>query len=299
MPREILILKLGALGDVLRTTPLLRRLEGRVTWVAEREAFPLLAGNPRIARLIPIESPGEVRARAYDLVVGFDEDERACRLAGSVRARRVVGLRLRGGERSYCADSAPWFDRSLVSRLGRAAADRLKASGRRCYQDYLFRACGLEFRGEEYMLPLRPAPAPARRAVLEPRAGATWPAKAWPGYPARAERLRAGGFDVSVLRRRARLADYAADVGRAGLLVCGDTLALHLGLALRRRVVALFTCTSPHEIHGYGRLTKVVDERLAERFYSRRAARRALAGLPVERVLRAARRAAASGDVVS
>jgi ADP-heptose:LPS heptosyltransferase len=52
-------------------------------------------------------------------------------------------------------------------------------------------------------------------------------------------------------------------------VICGDTLAMHLGLALGKRVVALFTCTSPWEIYGYGRLAKVVSPLLERFFYQR------------------------------
>ena len=53
----------------------------------------------------------------------------------------------------------------------------------------------------------------------------------------------------------------------SGLFV--DTLAMHAGLALHKQVVALFMCTSPDEIHGYGRLTKLIDVNLRLNFYRR------------------------------
>lgn len=293
--REILIIKLGALGDVLRTTPLLRRLDGRVTWVTRREAFPLLAGNPRIERLAAVEDGGAVRSRAYDLVINFDEADPACRLASAVRARRRVGACLRDGAKTYCAASAAWFDMSLISRLGREAADRLKARGRRSYQNYLFRACGFMFRGEEYMLPLHPSKVDARLVAFERRVGRTWPAKEWTGFRELGARLRAEGFAASTLRRRRRLENYLEDINRCGLLVTGDTLAMHVALALRKKVVALFNCTSPHEIHGYGRMEPIVHERLQEHFYQRSPAPWLSGGIPVRRVLRAVRRLAASG----
>ncbi|HAZ08917.1 MAG TPA: hypothetical protein DCZ01_10440 [Elusimicrobia bacterium] len=292
--KEILIIKLGALGDVLRTTPLLRRLDGRVTWVTRREAFPLLAGNPRIERLVEIEDVGAAGSRAYDLVINFDEDETACRLASAVRARRRVGARLRDGAKTYCAASAAWFDMSLISRFGREAADRLKARGRRSYQNDLFRACGLRFRGEEYMLPLRPSRVDARLVAFERRVGRTWPAKAWTGFRELAAGLRAEGFVASTLRRRRRLKDYLEDINRCGLLVTGDTLAMHVALALRKKVVALFNCTSPHEIHGYERMEKIVHGRLQEHFYRRSPAPWLSAEIPARRVLLAVRRLAAS-----
>ena len=39
---KTLIVKLGAMGDVIRTTPLLHVLEGDVCWVTKKESIPLL-----------------------------------------------------------------------------------------------------------------------------------------------------------------------------------------------------------------------------------------------------------------
>ena len=41
---KVLIIKLGATGDVVRTTPLLRRLDGQIAWVTERKNAALLEG---------------------------------------------------------------------------------------------------------------------------------------------------------------------------------------------------------------------------------------------------------------
>ncbi|MBI5241749.1 MAG: hypothetical protein HY926_14850, partial [Elusimicrobia bacterium] len=68
---------------------------------------------------------------------------------------------------------------------------------------------------------------------------------------------------------RGRLADFARDIAACDLVVCGDTLTMHLALALGVPAVALFLCTSPAEIHGYGRLSKVVSPLWAKHFYAR------------------------------
>ena len=39
-----LILKLGATGDVVRTTPLLKHLAGEVSWITAAKNVPLLTG---------------------------------------------------------------------------------------------------------------------------------------------------------------------------------------------------------------------------------------------------------------
>jgi hypothetical protein len=38
---SVLIIKLGAAGDVVRTTPLLRRLTGSVSWTTAKNNLPL------------------------------------------------------------------------------------------------------------------------------------------------------------------------------------------------------------------------------------------------------------------
>jgi len=270
---KTLIIKLGALGDVVRTTPLLRVLKGEVCWVTSRPALPLLPAR-RLAEALPLEAAGKLRGGRFDLVLSLDEDRRAAALASRVAAGRLVGTYLDGsGALRYTRESASWFDMSLVSRLGRAAADRRKLANTRTYQEHLFAMLGRRFSGEEYLI--GPAPRPRRaagrslRVGLDARAGARWPMKRWPGYRALARRLEEDGLRPVFFRQRRRLADFAADIAACGRVVCGDTLTMHLALALGVPAVALFLCTSPAEIHGYGRLAKVVSPLWKEYFYGR------------------------------
>lgn len=55
------------------------------------------------------------------------------------------------------------------------------------------------------------------------------------------------------------LLDFAALVGQVDLLVTSDSLALHVGVALGRRIVAFFAPTSAAEIELYGSGAKVVS----------------------------------------
>ena len=52
---SVLIIKLGATGDVVRTTPLLRRFDGPVSWVTAENNLPLLEGIDRES-----VSPGKI-----------------------------------------------------------------------------------------------------------------------------------------------------------------------------------------------------------------------------------------------
>src|SRR5437764_15441887 len=42
---KVLIIKLGATGDVVRTTPLLRQLDGLVSWITAENNLPLLEAS--------------------------------------------------------------------------------------------------------------------------------------------------------------------------------------------------------------------------------------------------------------
>ena len=60
-----LIVKLNATGDVVRTTPLLRRLKGAITWVTAAGSQILLEGVMPSLRCIPWER----RQEALDIVL--------------------------------------------------------------------------------------------------------------------------------------------------------------------------------------------------------------------------------------
>ena len=49
-------------------------------------------------------------------------------------------------------------------------------------------------------------------------------------------------------------------------MVCSDSLALHVSLALKKPTIGLFFCTSPNEVEDYGVLRKIVSPMLYEFF---------------------------------
>jgi heptosyltransferase-2 len=53
------------------------------------------------------------------------------------------------------------------------------------------------------------------------------------------------------------LSEFAGFISLMDVIVCSDTLAMHLAIALKRKVVALFGPTCPQEVDLYGRGTKI------------------------------------------
>ena len=255
-----LIIKLGAMGDVLRTTTILRALPGPVTWVTRTASLPLLENIPQIQELLSFEAAAETLAgRRFGLVACLDDEPEACRLADQVQADRRVGAFLREGRVEYGESARSWYDMGLVSRFGKERADALKRLNTRSYQEHLFEIFGLEFKGEDYVFGYAPHDVDRKRVGIEMRADARWQLKRWGRYPQLVERLRDDGLDVFVFEQREDLRDFIADVNSCGLVVTGDTLTMHLGLALRKRVIAVFGPTSAPEIHAYDRLSTIVS----------------------------------------
>ena len=256
-----LIIKLGAMGDVLRTTSILHVLRGPITWVTRPASVPLLENVPQIAEIVTFDqAPSRLAGRRFRVAACLDDEPDACKLLDLVHSDARVGAYLdAGGVVRYGDGAAPWYDMGLASRFGKVHADALKQANQRSYQEFLFAMFGQRFAGQEYVFGYPPRDADPKRIGIETRADARWRWKRWVRFPELVARLQADGFDVFEFVQRDDLRDFIADVNACSVVLTGDTLTMHVALALRKRVVAIFGPTSAPEIHDYGRLRKVVS----------------------------------------
>jgi heptosyltransferase II len=299
--QKTLILKLGALGDVLRTTPLLHVLPRGVIWVTSTKAAPLLEQNPLIERLCLFENlDASLIEEPFDLVINLEDEIAVSRLATQISASRRLGPRMSENGITYDEDSRPWFDMSLSSRFGKEKADQLKRENRKSYQDLIFAMISKKFEGQEYILqtPNGVKTVPALIGI-EQRVGDVWPMKQWNKFDSLAHELEHRGFSLKFFEQRLRLQQYVEDIQECEVVVSGDTLAMHIAIALKKKAVAIFTCTSPQEIYDYGRLIKVVSPLWERYFYMRQYVSEAADAIPLARVLGAVLRQAGQPPVAS
>src|SRR3990172_428422 len=93
---RILIIKLGAIGDVMRSTPLLHRFKKdypspHITWVTHTpEILPKEWVN-EIYRF-DFASVYKIENTEYDIAVNLDKDKEACMLLNNVKAKRKFGF---------------------------------------------------------------------------------------------------------------------------------------------------------------------------------------------------------------
>ena len=283
---NLLIVKLGATGDVVRTTPLLEKFHGDVTWITAAKNLPLLNNlRPRLHALA-WEQRESIAAKHYDLVINLEDTLDCCQFVSALKCAKIFGAFLGAdGQMTYSDDARGWFDLSLISRFGKAQADKLKLENRRTYQDLVFSGLGFKFAGEKYVLP-----APAKTdlhgdVAIAPKAGAVWPMKNWAYYAELKRELEARGLTVNVLPDRATLLEHLGDCKNHRVVVSGDSLPMHFALGVGTRCVSLFTCTGSWEIFDYGIQKQITSPRLAEFFFKRGMDERAIQAISLAEVL--------------
>jgi hypothetical protein len=281
-----LIIKLGATGDVVRTTPLLRRLSGQITWVTEPKNTVLLEGLKDNLRCVSWEERLRLPHIKYDLIINLEDSLEVGLYLKTLEFNQLSGAYVDSDNQlRYTDDLSRWFDLSLISTYGRERADRLKFENRHTYQELIFDGLGLRFAGETYLLPAPIETGLSGDVAIAAEAGPVWPMKKWAYYDELKERLESRGLTVNLLPARSSFLEHLCDVQNHRCLVGGDSLPMHFALGTATACVSLFTCTSPWEIHEYGIQRKIISPLLEEFFYKRGYEVRATTAISVDEVL--------------
>lgn len=288
---RILVVRLGAMGDVIHTLPAVATLrasfpQAHIAWVIEPRWMPLVEGNPAVNECIPFERRSWSGLRAawaalrrypFELAVDFQGLLKSALTARAAGARRIAGY--------------DW------SQLREPAAGLLYSERRRVEAAHivdrhleLARACGASCRRVEFALPegALEAELPQGGFVLaSPFAG--WPAKEWPldryealgallerraglplvlsGRPQELERLRAIKHTIPYI---CSLTGLIAATRLATAVVGVDSGPLHLAAALAKPGVALYGPTDPARNGPYGGSIRVLRSAGAVTSYQRK-----------------------------
>jgi ADP-heptose:LPS heptosyltransferase len=158
MGKRILIIKLAAIGDVLRTTALIPGLVRRyrdphITWVTDRAAAQLIRTTDGIGRLMTYDL-GTVLAlmsQRFDVLISLDKEPRAIGLAELVRAERKLGFGMspEGSLTTFNPES------EYALRLG--LDDPLKFhENKKSYPEIIYEMCAIPYEGDRYVVGLDP-----------------------------------------------------------------------------------------------------------------------------------------------
>ncbi len=271
---NILLIKPGAIGDLLQLTPVIRALANRYPGarisllVGTRETAALFQHNPHVSDVMVFDRRGEHRTfpaflklwsrllrKKYDLVIHFQRSNlKAWLLAAASMPCRVLVYHKAKNPNIHVVEN--YFE--TVAPLGISAEDRSLE---------LFTGEDDERFAENMFSGLRPGPGPV--IALNPGASHhvnRWSAERFTALAdALAERVSAtiiiiGGKEDEnlaqsisaasaskplVMAGKATLLQLGAVLRRCDLLISGDTGPLHLATAVRTRVIALFGAADP------------------------------------------------------
>jgi heptosyltransferase-2 len=235
-----------------------------------------------------------LQARTFDRVINLDASKTSAALATAARSPRKDGFVLdpRGVVQATNEAAQRWLEAGIF--------DDIKRKGLETYQDRMADILGLSGREHRYVFDLTDDEISSAVTHLESigldlqrpvigfntGAGGRWPLKQWreAGYVDLLNRLGLrdglqflllGGPEEKERNQRLRqgasvplydagcdnpIRHFAALLRHCHVVVTGDTLAMHLSLALKRRTVVLFGPTSAPEIELYGLGEKVVPD---------------------------------------
>ncbi len=267
-----------------------------ITWLVDEESLDLLKYNPLLERVMvySIQNVIPLLEEKFDLLLSLDKESPSIGLATQVKADRKLGFGMNQfGNLILFNEEA-----SYAYQLG--VDDDLKFyKNKKTYQEIIYEIAGLEYKNDGYIFNLKENNmkkaeqffvdyniSKEKKCIgLNTGAGEKFLTKQWPPdyflylIKLLQENLQPNIFllggprekDInSWLEEKAGgiyntgnnnfLLDFAGFLDKMDLVVCSDTLALHLAIALNKTVVAFFGSTCSQEIDLYGNGVKLYEK---------------------------------------
>ena len=278
---RILILKIGAAGEVIRNTPLLHRIRSlygdrnvEITWLTD---FPDFVPRSLVKRVLKYDwkNVQMLLEEEFDLLLSLDKEHNVCALANKINAHVKKGFLLDTRGKITPADNdahRKWLT---------GAFDDLMKSNRKHYVEELFEICGWEWKGEKYILEGACTPSLPHLKKghvplvgLNTGAGNVWPTRIWPerSWAELIARLRKNGLRVLLLggpeehEKNLRLAketgafyeglksykEFVGLMSYCDVVVTAVTMALHIAIGLEKKIVLLNNIFNRYEFYLYG-----------------------------------------------
>ena len=269
-----------------------------ITWLSEENAAPILEGHQYIDELVSVahyETPFRLQTETYDMMVNLDSSRFSCQLATFANGKEKFGFGLdeSGHVCTLNKEAEEWFFMGLSDELKKAnqktyqeiTLEICKLSTSSNHEIVLnLKSQEIEF-GHDFV---RKHGLGGRTIIgLNTGAGNRWQNKVWPeshfvdliglilnntdfgilllGGPE--ENLRNKQIMKKIGSKRVvnsgtdhTLREFASILNTCQVFVTGDTLALHIGIGLKKAVICLVGPTSATELDLYGMGEKITAE---------------------------------------
>mgnify|MGYP000554220050 FL=1 len=281
---KILFIKLGAIGDVIRTTPLIEKYKNEYgdchfSWITHS---PQVVPKDKVDLVYKWNeaSVSLLANQEFDIAINLDKDQEACMLLSHVNAKDKFGFIWQDGHINIATEKA---ENKLITGL----FDHISKKNRKNYLEEIFEICHFEFNKEEYLINLNEdlsnqwkekfkRLASGKTIIgLNTGCGLRWKTRLWPkdywvelikdlekqGYFC----LLMGGPDEDETNRYYQsktgatylgtfsLEEFIAITNNTDIIVTPVSMMMHIALALKKQLMLFHNIFNVHEFELYGR----------------------------------------------
>lgn len=280
---RILIIKLGAIGDVIRTTPLVSRFkkeypDAHISWIT---LTPDVVPLSLVDKVYPFDfkSIYSLTHQKFDIAINLDKDHEACSLLNDVYAIEKYGFSLRDGQ-VYAINHLA--EHKLLTGL----FDQLSQTNTKNYLEEIFEICNFDFQKEEYVLDIKQdyfdkwktlhEKANGKKIIgLNTGCGSRWLTRLWPeqNWIELIKRLQnngyfpllLGGKDEDEMNRlyaektgayypgTFTLPQFFSLSAQCNVILTAVSMMMHIALAAKIPLALFVNIFNPHEFELYER----------------------------------------------
>ncbi len=276
----ILIIKLGAIGDVIRTTPLLRKLREQfpnafITWLTYS---PDILSKNWVDRILNVsaENIELIKNIEFDWLLNLDKDGIAISLAKSIKAKKKSGFSIDefGHAKAISTDAE---EHKWLTGLW----DDLNKANTKHYVQEIFDIAGFNFNDEEYILESAPSGNnwnidKTKKVIgLNTGCGGRWTSRLWltEYWIKLAKDLLSNGYEVILLGGEQEdeknkfiqnesgakyfgfypLKTFMDLLNQCDTIVTAVTMAMHLAVGFKKNLILFNNIFNRNEFYLYNR----------------------------------------------
>jgi len=271
--------------------------EAEIHWITKSSSSSLFEGNPYVSKVHVLP---HIPKETFDALYNFDIDQPATELAQSIQAEKKYGFYAESGFAAAYNMGAEYYLNTLfddgIKKENKKTYQQmmfdvaeLQYKGEHC-------TIFLNKEDEHYAIEFLKTHNITKKRLIGIHMGASprWPSKVW--HPSHVKEFikqaKEKGYEIllfagpdEISEQKQMIEDMTLDkikvhannphntikqfsslVDKCNVMVCCDSLALHIALALKKFTIGLFFCTPPNEVESYGLLVKLVAPKLYEFF---------------------------------
>ncbi len=153
--KKIIIVKLDAVGDVLRTTSILPTLREKftdcsITWITKERSYDVLKDNDMIDEIyFTTDELEHVTGELYDIAINLDSGKDSCEIMNTINAKSRFGY--------YLVNGKPYpMNKPANEWYLMGVNDNVKKQNTKTYHEIIHEICGFKYEGSEPYIYMRP-----------------------------------------------------------------------------------------------------------------------------------------------